>query len=305
MSIKVHGSHFESSVKHRRKISSKQYVANTNQLSAVVRQIQHNWYLSLCDKQDSSDIPFWFDDEEFYRKQAINQETMRVCDLQNLLSESQSVIVYLRSLDRYSGLLVNKNRLQHFDVGSITDVDSKIVDYIELLSCSAHKNINNDHTIVNKLFPVEVINHVKSTLTVAALGKLCEIPYFSFIDVSSNASTKSKKGTRNNKAMLDTKGFLQVEHFESICNKECLKALNQNNQSDALSTIIQDGAKIRIKSIWDIPEEAAQSFVQSFYHALSESNRAQLAFQTAIETMAKKYGQDRPYYWAGFTMFKA
>jgi hypothetical protein len=270
-----------------------------------VKQIQQNWYLAFCDKQDSPDLPFWFDDEEFYHKQAINQETMRVCDLQNLLNENQSVVVYLRNLDRYSGLLVNKNRLQHFDVGSIEDVDNKIVEYIETLSCPMHMNCNNNHTIAYKLLPVEIINHVKSTLTIAALGKLCELPYFSFIDVSYNASTKTKEHCLNNKAMIDTKGFLQVEHFESICNKECLKALNKDKQSPTLSTIIQDGAKIRIKSIWDIPEEAAQNFIQSFYHALSESNRAQLAFQTAVESMAKKYGKDRPYYWAGFTMFKA
>jgi hypothetical protein len=305
MLIKVHGSHFESSVKHIKKTTNKQYALNTNQLSAVVKQIQHNWYFALCDKQDSSNLPFWFDDEEFFRKQTINQKTMRVCDLQNMLCENQSVIVYLRSMDRYSGLLVNKNRLQHFDVGCIADIDSKITDYIATLSCPMHINLKNDHTIVYKLLPVEVVNHVKSALTIAALGVLCELPYFSFIDTSYNASTKLKERSQNNKAMLNTKGLLQLEHFESICNKECLEALHKTKKSQALSTIIQDGAKIRIKSIWDIPEDVAQSFIQSFYHAMSESNRAQLAFQAAVEAMAKKYGQDRPYYWAGFTMFKA
>jgi hypothetical protein len=303
MSIKVHGSHFESSEKHiDTRSDSKQYAANTIQLSAIVKQIQHSWYLALCDRQHSLELPLWFDDEEFCQKQSMEQETTRVSDLQNLISENQSVIVYLRSLERYSGLLVNKTRLQHFDVGHIDDIDESIVGYIDMLSQPKHLFTQNVHTISKKLLPPEVTNHVKSTLTIAGLGKLCELPYFSLIKTTGN--TKTPSTNLQNNATIDAKGFLCVDHFESICNKECMLTLNNYKTKQVLSTIIEDGSKIRLKSIWDIPEDVAQNFIQSFYHAMSESNRAQSAFQTAIERMTKKYGEEKPYYWAGFTMFK-
>lgn len=305
MEIKVHGSHFESSVNKSKKSSAQALTKDTNQLSAVVKQIQQNWYLALLDQNQSIDFPYWFDDEEYHQINK-NRPAVRISDLQQSLKRDQSFIIYLKGTQRYSGLLINKKRLQHFDIACINDFDKHIVDNLKTKTISNNNISNFCKTNSHKLLPAEILKHINSDLSIASIDQLCAVPFFAFINANNN--TFKSMNNRNKQQIksdtFDQYTLLSVKNFTHICN------IAQDRSRDVahskyLSSFIQGGKKLRLQALWKTPIEVENNFLQFFYRALANSTNANTALQQAIKNMREVYGYKNLICWAGFVIVKA
>lgn len=294
-----------------------------NKISLTVKQIQWSWYADLQEALPLETELDWYNEEiDQHYCSSQDHAIPSIQEIQSQLDENQCVITYLAGTDRYSGLLINKHTMHHFDVGSSQSVDDNINSLLGILGDkTSNPQIAISH-FADLLLPAEIFNETAPDIIMAPTHSMYQIPfgivalYWQHLNIKTNDQDHKaieyghpKRDTLNRpwsykrmtsiESTNETHNQIQtvsiIEASTQYPSNQCCKQKKQY-----CINFIDKGTRRKIQSLWAVTNEDVKLLEQYFYEHLSTSTSAEQALGNAISSIKTQTKYAHPYYWAGY-----